>query len=140
MRGVIIVDDSWLDRYLVRRTLEELGVSEHVVELKGGRELVELVSNGDRLRAECGDPSAPILVLLDINMPGLSGFETIRELEELAAAGSIDPGAFEITMFTSSAAPSDREEAARYWIVKDYVVKPVMPDQLFDVLAERCAP
>ena len=138
MRGVIIVDDSKPDRYLVRRTLEEIGFDRNVVELKGGGDLVALVSDPKRLRAECGSWPAPILVLLDINMPGMSGFEAVDALEELAAAGTIDADGFDITIFSSSSDASDMDEAQRHPMIRNYLVKPTMPEDLTRVLERSC--
>ncbi len=70
-------------------------------------------------------------------MPGMTGFEAVYALEALAASGSIDPEVFDITIFTCSDAPRDREEASRHPMIRSYVVKPDMPEALQTFLEER---
>src|SRR5207249_4682803 len=69
---VLIVDDHDLFRAGLRTLLEEQGV--HVVgEASGGAEAVQLVSE-----------SAPDVVVMDLNMPGMTGVEATRQISALA--------------------------------------------------------
>src|ERR671935_353812 len=69
---VLIVDDHDLFRAGLRTLLEEQGV--HVVgEASGGAEAVQLVSE-----------STPEVVIMDLNMPGMSGVEATRQISTLA--------------------------------------------------------
>lgn len=69
---VLVVDDEALLRRMMRRTLERLGIE--VIEAVNGVEAVEtLKRSGDRVD----------LVLMDWNMPILSGEETIQGFREI---------------------------------------------------------
>ena len=66
----IIVDDEPLARRLMRSMLTDIDEIELVAECRNGREAVAAVQG-----------FTPDLMLLDIKMPGMSGFEVVRELQ-----------------------------------------------------------
>ncbi|MCB0572598.1 MAG: response regulator transcription factor [Phaeodactylibacter sp.] len=67
---VILADDHQLVRQGIRALLEELGFIESVAEASDGRQVLQLLRNG--LKAQ--------VVLLDVEMPGMGGIETLEHL------------------------------------------------------------
>ena len=65
---ILLVDDSNMNRMLLR---EILGDGYHILEAENGQECLET------LQAEAGNIA---LVLLDINMPGMDGFEVLKAM------------------------------------------------------------
>ena len=65
---ILLVDDSAMNRMMLT---EILGDSYHILEAENGRECME------KLQAEAGNIA---LVLLDINMPGMDGFEVLKAM------------------------------------------------------------
>ena len=65
---ILLVDDSNMNRMLLR---EILGDGYHILEAENGQECLEI------LRAEAGNIA---LVLLDINMPVMDGFEVLKAM------------------------------------------------------------
>lgn len=118
---VIVVDDEQVDRYTARRRLDRHG---------GFGEIREAVSGDAFLDEYCTKPNAwpkgtlPMLILMDINMPGRDGFATVAELESRNAAG-LAPPSLVVTMFTSSSSPRDRERASALRLVQGYAEKPL---------------
>jgi CheY-like chemotaxis protein len=58
------------------------------------------------------------ILLLDINMPEMKGWEVLNHLEE----SGID---LEVKMLTSSVAPEDLEKSKKYKMVSGFLVKPL---------------
>jgi signal transduction histidine kinase/DNA-binding response OmpR family regulator len=66
---VLVIDDQETDRYIIRHHLDEFGCS--IIEASGGEQGLQLVRQ-----------LKPALVLLDLNMPGMDGFEVLARLAE----------------------------------------------------------
>lgn len=118
---VMIVDDERVDRYTARRRLDQHG---------GFAAPMEAESGDIFLDSYCSDPDrwaqdmAPVLILMDINMPGRDGFATVAELGQRQKSG-LGPPSLVVTMFTSSSNPRDRQRAEALPLVKGYAEKPL---------------
>jgi two-component system LytT family response regulator len=66
----VIVDDEPLARRLMRSLLEEMPEIQLVAECSNGREAIEVARE-----------VTPDLLILDIQMPGFSGFDVVKELQ-----------------------------------------------------------
>lgn len=106
---ILLVEDDRVDALCVRRALKELKVP---------NPLVHMGSAEDALRWLAGAES-PCLILLDINMPRMSGIEFLRELREVRRYCGIP-----VVVLTTSREPSDRCETFRLGVA-GYMVKPV---------------
>jgi CheY-like chemotaxis protein len=73
---VLIIDDQETDRYIIRHHLEHFGCS--IIEASGGEHGLQLAH---QLR--------PSLILLDLNMPGMDGFEVLSRLAEDAVTSPL---------------------------------------------------
>jgi DNA-binding response OmpR family regulator len=114
---IFIVDDERTIREVVRRYLELEGYA--VVEAETGSEALE------RLREQHAD-----LILLDIMLPGLDGFNVTRSLRNAPEYASLSVnGDIPIIMLTSRGDEADRIAGFELG-VDDYVVKPFSPREL----------
>ena len=107
--AVLLVDDDRAFRKLIRAYLQEEGIG--VLESGSGEEAVELARE-----------HRPALVLLDVRLPGIDGFDVLRRFE---AAGLELP----VIMLTSLSDEIDQLVGFRLGAV-DYVTKPVSPKLL----------
>jgi two-component system LytT family response regulator len=110
---VLIVDDEPLALDWLRNTLGRLRGVEVVGEARDGDAALEQVAALD-----------PDLVLLDIQMPGLSGVEVARALAERPR-----PEVIFVTAFSHWAADAFELDAA------DYLLKPVRADRLEEAIS-----
>ena len=94
---------------------------------KKGYEVVT-VSNGTDAIEECASRSFD-LVLLDEQMPGLSGFETLQRIKEIQPA-------LPVVMVTKSEEENIMEQAIGQKIA-DYLIKPVNPNQILLTLKKN---
>lgn len=73
------------------------------------------------------DRLQPDVVLLDLMMPGMDGWEVYRRLKDNPATCNIP-----VIMLTAKAKNSERIKALREAQVDDFVAKPFSPNQLVD--------
>lgn len=118
---VVIVDDQDADRYIAKRRLAKTGDFDPVFESTTGPDFLETFFNGHK---GSGIEHSPLVVLMDINMPQMSGFETIEEVMRRMESGR-GPDSVDFMMFTSSENPSDLARADGLDAVKGYIVKPL---------------
>jgi len=114
--SAIIADDEAHIRTYVRMILQQLGVEE-IYESRTGNQVLTLYKE-----------KRPDIVLLDINMPGLTGVEVLPNLME------IDPEAV-VIMMTGHASRSLVESSARDGAVH-YIRKDTPRDEIIRILGD----
>ena len=115
---LMLIDDSSFDQMIYRRIAEKSGLV---------RDLLQFVDATEAL-TELSDPATrmPDLILLDINMPKMDGFEF---LEEATRRFGVDLCPI-IVMLTTSLYPKDEERAKSFKVVHDFLNKPLTQDHL----------
>ena len=109
-RTVLLIEDNDANRYLASFLLVKAGIE--VIEAANGIE-------GVRLAVERG----PDLIVMDIEMPEMDGYEAARRLRAHARTAHTP-----ILAFSSYAHPADRERALAEG-VSDYLEKPFEMDE-----------
>ncbi len=117
---VLIADDNRFIRTLVKAALAPDDYD--IVEAVDGVDAFEKIGS-----------EAPDLVLLDLVMPGMSGFEV---LERMGAGGSGPP--CPVMMLTTAASAADLERASAIGAA-DYLVKPFDKNELREKVAALLA-
>jgi len=106
---ILIIEDNKQNMYLLTFLLEKSGYE--VIQAIDGRQGIEMV-----------EKHRPTLVLLDIQLPVMNGYEVARELKS-------NPGfdLMPIIAVTSYAMPGDREKAMEAGCT-GYIEKPINPE------------
>jgi CheY-like chemotaxis protein len=76
---VLIAEDDEGHATLIRRNLKRAGLGERAVYLKDGQELLDYVYK--RAQFSAREPSEAVVIIADLNMPRLSGFEILQRLK-----------------------------------------------------------
>jgi DNA-binding response OmpR family regulator len=128
VRTILLVDDSDDDEFLARRALKKAGIACTFIRLSDGQDAIDYFSCAGRFRDRAVDSDAQ-LVLLDINMPRVSGFEVLTWL----SSHKIEPAPLVVIMLSSAQEERDRDLALRLG-AQTYCAKPPGP-ALFAALA-----
>jgi len=116
MSRILVVEDSPTVLYTVSRMLTEGGYQ--VMTAKDGEEAMSLAIS-----------ERPSLVLLDVILPKLNGYQVCRRMKSTPTTAQIP-----VIMITSKTKENDR-----FWGLEqgadDYVTKPFSVDQLLDVVS-----
>lgn len=114
---VLLVDDNPDDCAIVREAWEEIPVGQDLRFLHDGTELLAyLYHRGSFFPRECSP--RPSLILLDLNMPQMTGREVLAELKKDPSLACIP-----IVVLTTSKAPTDICQTAGLG-VNGYIQKP----------------
>lgn len=114
---VLVVDDSLTVRRVTQRLLERNGI--RVALAKDGADALEKVA-----------AERPALVLSDIEMPRMDGFEFVQHLRAVPATRDVP-----VVMITSRIAQKHRDFAKQLG-VEHYLGKPYAEDQLLDLVRQ----
>jgi PAS domain S-box-containing protein len=119
--SVLYIEDNEVNRMLMEGMLgHRPGIDLH---------LASLPEEGLALAAA----QPPDLVLLDISLPGMDGFEVLRRLREMPAMRTVP-----VIAVSANAMPADLEDAQRAGFA-DYLTKPVHLPRLLDLVDRTLA-
>ena len=113
MKNILVVDDSPTELHLLREMLAKNGFT--VATANSGEEAIE------KLKTQ-----RPDLVLMDVVMPGMSGFEATRSISKNPATASIP-----VIICTTKGQETDKAWGLRQG-AKDYIVKPIVENVLLE--------
>ncbi|MBD64853.1 MAG: hypothetical protein CME62_06580 [Halobacteriovoraceae bacterium] len=115
-RNVLIVDDSWENLNLLKVYLTP--TQANLIMCDGGEQSLELI-----------EKNVPDIILMDIQMPGLDGYETVKEIR---SRGHDLP----IIAVSAHAHRSERDKAFKVGF-NDYIAKPIDITKLKEVILQN---
>src|SRR5690606_7781162 len=124
LNSIMLVDDDSTANFLHEEILNEMGIAQEIIKALNGEEAL------DTLSELCALKKCPDLILLDINMPKINGFEVVEKFHKMHPTKT-PPGV--IVMVTSSLNPADLRKA-RELGVDGYLSKPLSEEELNDIL------
>ena len=110
---VVVVDDDIMNLKMAGRILSTNNM--RVTALKSGQALLDYIKENE----------TPDLILLDINMPGMDGFETLKKLREQEAGQEEIP-----VIFLTANDDEDSETRGLSLGAMDFIKKPFVPEVL----------
>ncbi len=117
---VLIVDDSKMDRTLMQKALEPLGVS--LIEATNGVEALNIIKSGDH------DIDA---ILIDIEMPRMDGYTLAGEIRKYSKYRNLP-----LIAVTSRTSKTDRLRGVEVGMT-EYITKPYSPEYLENVVRKN---
>jgi len=115
-RKVLVVDDDARNIFALSTVLENHGME--ILSATNGRQAIDLLKGHDDLE----------IVLMDIMMPEMDGYETMKEIRRVPEFRHLP-----ILALTAKAMKGDREKCLEAG-ASDYIAKPVDTDQLLSLL------
>ncbi|WP_235295849.1 response regulator [Portibacter marinus] len=128
LNKIMLIDDSEADNFLHKRVITKADVCEEVVVTYSAPEALEYLKT-----AVNGEYACPEIVFLDINMPGMNGWDFLKEYEKLPKKMQAQ---MIVCMLTTSEAQEDRDKAKEFGIVKEFSTKPLTQEMLLKIVAE----
>jgi CheY-like chemotaxis protein len=121
LKNILLVDDDKALNFLNKIKLKENDIRCNVNEALNGRQALDYLN----AQEDCPD-----VILLDLNMPELDGFEFLDEFEK----GEIRCSETKIFILTSSLRDEDKTAALAHYSVKGYFDKPLSNEHIAQML------
>src|SRR5687767_930485 len=125
MKSILLVDDDHICNFLMEKTLERMGVAREIHSALNGKEAIDLLNE-----YYAGTRSVPDVILLDLNMPIMDGFEFLNAFQKLEY---LEKHNVKVIIVSSSQEPKDIAKAKALGI-DQFLSKPVSAEQLQAVL------
>jgi CheY-like chemotaxis protein len=120
---VLLIDDDEPTNFLHAYALEKADVTERIVTAKSGQEALDFLTSV----MENGEHPQPDVIFLDINMPGMDGWEFLGLYNELNLS---QQGKIVLVMLTTSLNPSDEDRAEQVPGISSFQNKPLTIDKI----------
>jgi CheY-like chemotaxis protein len=109
----LLIDDNYIDNFVTRKILETGNFVENIVVYQSPTEAVAALRDGT---------VKPDVIFLDIRMPQMSGFEFLKEFEDIPMENK---DAVKIFMLSSSLDPTDMDNSLHNKYVAQFIHKPL---------------
>ena len=137
---VLLVDDDISTNFIHRRIVENAKIMVDVKEITSAKDALDYLTQSGKYKDIEPAPKAGI-IFLDINMPGMNGWDFIAEYKKLDKKYK---ARIIVVMLTTSLNPDDAQHAANVEEIATYLHKPLnkeafakIADQYFEVLGEE---
>lgn len=137
---VLLVDDDISTNFIHRRIVENAKINVNVTEITSAKEALDYLTDSGKYEDSDRAPKAGI-VFLDINMPGMNGWDFIAEYKKLDEKHK---ARIVVVMLTTSLNPDDEQHAANVKEIATYLHKPLnleafakIADKYFEVIEEN---
>ncbi|MFL5728150.1 MAG: response regulator [Cytophagaceae bacterium] len=127
-KNVLLVEDEYVFNYLTTTIINKMGFAEDIRIALNGRDALELILTSLREHTPMPD-----LILLDLNMPIMTGFEFLREYEKMNFEGK---DKIHIAIVTSSTDLEDIKTAQELG-VRHYLNKPISEEAIYKLISQE---
>lgn len=128
---IVLIDDDRPTNVLHRLVLQKTGLVEHILDFTNPQEALDYLSNLSQSNAP-----RPTMIFLDINMPGMNGWEFLQKYQQLPVENRAENT---LMMLSTSSHPDDLKQAEDHPCVNGYIYKPLSPKNFKAMLEDYFA-
>ncbi len=130
LKGVLLIDDDEPTNFLHKHVLKRTECAEEIFVVNDGKEALEFLTCTGKYDYLESFPEID-LILLDINMPRMSGWDFLEEYRKLPETHK---GKIIIIMLTTSLNNQEREKAAKMKEISGFKNKSLTPNMIQEIL------
>lgn len=122
--NLLIIDDDDINIFIIKKIVEKTELAIQITSKSNGQQAI------DYIKETLANPEQfPQLMLIDINMPIMNGWEFIEAYQTLNVQQSVD-----MYILSSSVYENDIEKTKNYSCVKGFISKPLSIDRLKELV------
>lgn len=122
----MLIDDDEPTNFMNKKRIQEVDCTESIIVKENGEDAIDYLNE---LLAK--DEALPELIFLDINMPGMNGWEFLEEYKKIEKNKKSN---VLVIMLTTSLNTDDRERAEQIEDISDFINKPFLKERLEQIL------
>lgn len=128
---ILFIDDDEPTNFLNKLIVDEMRCAEHVQIVHSGREALDYLTQSGAYKNNNNHYPRPDLIFLDINMPGMDGWEFLDHYKKLP---DNQKGNIVMVMLTTSLNPDDAKAAQQYDEISGFENKPLQQNVIEKIL------
>lgn len=129
LKCVMLVDDDHNDNFFHEREIRKINRSIIIITKKNALAALEYLKS-----SKINGDAHPDLIFLDINMPGMNGWDFLHEYNQLDK--DLQSRAI-IIMLSTSGNPDDELKSKTWSFVSDYIKKPLTKQKMEDIIKKH---
>lgn len=122
--NLLVIDDDDINIFIIKKIVEKTGFDIDMVAKGNGQQAIEYLQ-----QVLVEELPFPQLILIDINMPIMNGWEFIEAYQELGVKHEVD-----LYILSSSVYENDIEKTKSYTSVKGFISKPLSMQRLTELI------
>ena len=124
--NLLVIDDDDINIFIIKKIVEKTGYAINMVSKSNGQQAIDYLN--DVISA---NQPLPHLILIDINMPVMNGWEFVEAYQTLGIEQRVD-----LYILSSSVYENDIEKTKSYSTVKGFISKPLSIERLKELIKE----
>jgi CheY-like chemotaxis protein len=128
---VLLVDDDFATNFINKSIIKKTNITEHIQVALNGQEAIDYLSKQGKFESATNEFPQPQLILLDINMPIMDGWEFIEAYKKLNLENKED---IVVVMLSSSFNPADKAKAESIEEIATFRQKPMSREALYEII------
>lgn len=125
LKSCLLIDDDEITNFINQQLIEEMSISEEVITIDDARLALKYIEENN---AANGNNAGNEIIFLDLNMPGMDGFEFLEKFTTCPYSNK-----YSVFVVSSSNNHTDRQRAQIY-NVDGYVPKPLTREKVLGIL------
>jgi len=128
-KGVLLIDDDAATNFIHTKMIERADVDVQVMAINNATDALDFLTYAGKY-SDTGHIPRPGVIFLDINMPGLSGWDFMdeyRKMDDNLKARMV------VIMLTTSINPADKDRALKNSDISTFLHKPLKPHMVEDL-------
>lgn len=122
--NLLVIDDDDINIFIIKKIVEKTGLAINMTSKANGQQAIDFI------KETLSNPEQfPHLVLIDINMPIMNGWEFVEAYQMLNVQQSVD-----MYILSSSVYENDIEKTKSYSSVKGFISKPLSIERLTELV------
>src|SRR6187402_2637508 len=122
--NLLVIDDDDINIFIIKKIVEKTGFDIQMIARNNGQQAIDYLNENIAQQKPL-----PKLVLIDINMPVMNGWEFIEAYEALGIEQQVD-----MYILSSSVYENDIEKTKSYKAVKGFISKPLSMERLTELI------
>ncbi|MEN9337139.1 MAG: hypothetical protein RLZZ500_2126 [Bacteroidota bacterium] len=133
LQKILLVDDDSATNFINEITIKKTGVDAQIVVCTSAFQALDYLGSTGNYSHQEKFPQ-PCIIFLDINMPGMNGFEFLDHYDKLPEE---QKGQLVVVMLTTSVNPDDRMRSENDENIKGFISKPLTEEHLMKIIDEN---